>query len=161
MERIERHRNRHPAAGSHARARSGLPEECSPFSFSMIAVICRNERCPLKSDAEFAFLVGIIVERPPASGPKRMSAVKPARLLIPLVLACLFLLLREPRGAVQGQEADPAPPPAKAQPNASLALMYILFHPRFYKENGPLGLRSALYVQNRNQGPMLRCFGSG
>lgn len=160
MERIERHRNRHPAAGSHARARSGLPEECSPFSFSMIAVICRNERCPLKSDAEFAFLLALSWKGLPRPARKK-SAVKPARLLIPLVLACLFLLLREPRGAVQGQEADPAPPPAKAQPNASLALMYILFHPRFYKENGPLGLRSALYVQNRNQGPMLRCFGSG
>jgi hypothetical protein len=92
---------------------------------------------------------GIVVEGSLPIGSKRRSAVKPFRLLIPVVAVCLLLVLvRNSRSAVQGQVPDAAPPRAQAQLDAPLIPAYFLYHPRFYKEYGSEGLNSTVYVQN-------------
>jgi hypothetical protein len=78
--------------------------------------------------------------------------VKPFRLLIPLMAACLLLVsARESRSAVQGLAPEVTPPRVWAQPNAPMGQAFFLFHPRFYKEYGARGLSSTLYVQNPNE----------
>jgi hypothetical protein len=85
--------------------------------------------------------------------------VKPYRLLISLGVACLLLVsARDSHGAIQGQVPDPAHPRVLVQPNAALIPVYHLYHPRFYKEYGDLGLSSTLYVQNPNEMPATYSF---
>jgi hypothetical protein len=78
-----------------------------------------------------------------------MFTVRPFRLLVPVVVACLLLVgARDSRGAVPVRAAD------LANSYAPLIPAYFLYHPRFYKEYGSDGLNSTLYVQNPQMAPV-------